>query len=236
MSFLYKIYKDLTRLFLLSIEFMKGFHVFGHEKNVITVFGSARIPSTSPYYERSRELSRRMGAVGLTILTGGGHSLMEAANRGAKDAGSRSLAVNVVLPFEQKPNGYIDRMMTMKYFFTRKYMLISYSIGFVFLPGGFGTLDEFFEALTLMQTGKIPKRPVYLFGKAYWAGLDAWIRNTLMLEKALSEKERALFIITDDMDEIVAGLKRSKDEVDQQGKTHPVNREHPETRPPEPLQ
>ncbi len=231
---IYKIFKDLSRLFQLSLEFMKGFHAFRNEENVVTVFGSARMPESSPHYPKARELAKAMGAAGFTILTGGGLSLMEAANRGAKDAGSRSLAVNVVLPFEQKPNGFIDRVLTMKYFFTRKYMLISYSVGFIFLPGGFGTLDEFFETLTLMQTGKIPKRPVFLFGTEYWAGLQKWVNDTLVAQKALGEKEIALYRITDNIGEIVEALERSKNKVEEQGKAHPVNPESKKARAPDP--
>lgn len=227
-----KIYKDLVRLFLIASEFIRGFHVFGNEKNIVVVFGSARMPESSPYYEISRDLARRLGKLGFSILTGGGHSLMKAANQGAKDSGARSIACNILLPFEQKPNGYIDRVLTMKYFFTRKYMLISYSEGFVFLPGGFGTLDEFFETVTLMQTGKIPRRPVYLLGTEYWRGMQDWIQSTLLAQGAINAHDLEGYKITDSLVEIVEGLKRAKDEIDHSRKTHPINRESEKARSP----
>jgi hypothetical protein len=184
---------------------------------MVSIFGSARIPASHAAYEATRELAARLGGAGFAILTGGGPSFMEAANRGARDVGARSLACNILLPHEQRANAFVDRLVTMRYFFSRKYMLISYSVGFVYLPGGFGTLDELFEVLTLMQTKKIPRRPVILVGKDYWSGLEKWIRGEVLRVGAIGPESLELFHVTDSLDEIVEALKRTKDQIDREG-------------------
>ena len=161
----------LEELGLLSraiLDFIRGFRVLHFVGPCVTVFGSARFPETSPYYALAREVGRRVSALGFTVLTGGGPGLMEAANRGARDVGGRSVGCNIELPTEQFPNQYLDRWVSCHYFFIRKVLLFKYSYGFVVMPGGLGTLDEMCEALTLIQTGKIREFPVILFGTKYW--------------------------------------------------------------------
>lgn len=211
-----KIWKDFVILNRIAKEFILGFYFFSRVYPMVSIFGSARIPATHEAYDATRELAARLGREGFAILTGGGPSFMEAANRGARDAGARSLACNIRLPHEQAANPYVDRLVTMRFFFSRKYMLISYSTAFVYLPGGFGTLDELFEVLTLMQTGKIPRRPVVLVGKAYWKGLEDWLRGEVYRAGAIGPESLPLIHVTDDLDDIVATLKRAKDEVDRE--------------------
>lgn len=203
-------------------ELILGMWIFSPAYPVVSVFGSSRIPATHEGYEATRNLAARLGKEGFTILTGGGPSFMEAANRGARDVGAPSLACNIRLPHEQFPNPYIDRVLTMRYFFTRKFVLTSYSVGFVCFPGGFGTLDELFEVLTLMQTKKIPVRPVFLVGKSYWQGLDGWLREVVFRAGAIGPESIPLYRVTDDMDEIVAALKRTKHEIDHERKRNPI--------------
>jgi uncharacterized protein (TIGR00730 family) len=217
-----KIWKDFVILLRIAKEFAHGFFFFGRVSPMVSIFGSARIPATHAGYAATRDLAARLGREGFAILTGGGPSFMEAANRGARDAGARSLACNIRLPHEQAANAFVDRLVTMRFFFSRKYMLISYSAAFIYLPGGFGTLDELFEVLTLMQTRKIPRRPVILVGTAYWKGLEDWLRNEVFRVGAIGEESLSLFQVTDDLDEIVATLKRTKDEIDGDRKPDPV--------------
>ncbi len=211
-----KIAKHLVILFRIAKEFIAGFRFFSRVYPMVSIFGSARIPASHDGYEATRELAAKLGREGFAILTGGGPSFMEAANRGAREAGARSLACNIRLPHEQAANRYIDRLVTMRFFFSRKYMLISYSVGFVYLPGGFGTLDELFEVLTLMQTKKIPRRPVVLVGTEYWRGLEQWLRGEVLRVGAIGDESLPLFRITDDLDSIVQELKRTKNEIDRE--------------------
>jgi uncharacterized protein (TIGR00730 family) len=211
---LQKVGKDLGLLFKIAREFALGFHFFGRTYPMVSIFGSARIPASHAGYEATRELAARLGREGFAILTGGGPSLMEAANRGAHESGARSLACNIRLPHEQAANPYVDRLLTMRFFFSRKYMLIAYSVAFIYLPGGFGTLDELFEVLTLMQTGKIPRRPVILVGVAYWKGLEAWLRAEVLRAGAIGQESLSLFHITDDLNAVVEALKQEKIAID----------------------
>lgn len=220
-----KITQDSIRLLRIGKEFIQGFRFFNEVDAVVSVFGSARIPATHPALPLARQFGEKIGRAGFTVMTGGGGSFMEAANHGARDAHAPSIACNIRLPSEQRANPYLDRVLTMRYFFTRKYMLISYSIGFVYFPGGFGTLDELFEVLTLMQTKKIPKRPIYLVGKEYWSGLNSWLRGPVFDEGAIGNESLPLFTITDDLDEVVSALIRTKDEIDHSRKRYPINRE-----------
>ena len=211
-----KVWKDIVLLWRVVKEFLVGFHFFSRVYPMVSIFGSARIPASHAAYDATRELAARLGREGFAILTGGGPSFMEAANRGARDVHARSLACNIRLPHEQSANPYVDRLATMRYFFSRKYMLISYSVAFVYLPGGFGTLDELFEVLTLMQTKKIPKRPVILIGSEYWNGLTDWLSEVVLRAGAIGPESTALFQVTDNLDEIVEKLKRAKDEIDRE--------------------
>jgi uncharacterized protein (TIGR00730 family) len=183
-------------------EFVKGFRVLHFVGPCITIFGSARFKEDHPYYVQTRELAGKIARTGFTIMTGGGPGAMEAANRGAKDVGGRSVGCNIVLPFEQSPNPYLDRFTNIKYFFVRKVLLLKYSYGLVAVPGGFGTLDELFEVLTLIQTTMIKKYPVVIFGKEYHKNLIAYM-DTMIEEGTISEEDKHLFLLTDDVDEAV---------------------------------
>lgn len=225
MKLLSKILQDLIRLVRISREFIIGFHRFGNLGPTIAIFGSARLPETHPSYFQAEFLTEKLGREGFTILTGGGPSVMEAANRGARKAKARSIACNIVLPHEQRPNAYVDFVMTMKYFFTRKYMLLSYPSGFVIFPGGYGTLDEFFELITLIQTKKIQRRPVILVGTDYWAGMTEWLHGTVLAQKAIDPQSLELFTVTDDLELVFQTLKRAKEQIDYERQPHPINSE-----------
>jgi uncharacterized protein (TIGR00730 family) len=174
----------------------------------VCVFGSARVAAAAPAYATAREVARRLGAAGFAIVTGGGPGLMEAANRGARDAGVPSVGLNIELPFEQAPNPYQDVALKFHYFFTRKVMFVRHTQAFVVLPGGFGTLDELFEALVLIQTQKIRDFPVVLVGTAFWSGLAAWIRDRLVAEAMIARADVGLVLLTDDPGEAVDAVRR----------------------------
>ncbi len=186
-------------------EFISGFRTLHFVGPCVTVFGSARFPPSHPSYELGREVGSRVSRLGFTVMTGGGPGLMEAANRGAREAGGRSVGCNIALPFEQEPNPYLDCFVTCRYFFVRKVLLFKYSYAFVALPGGLGTLDELAEALTLIQTGKIENFPVILIGTAYWSGLMGVLRG-MVAEGTVSESDLRLLLVTDDLDEAIAYL------------------------------
>ncbi|MEY3535960.1 MAG: hypothetical protein RLZZ582_1536 [Verrucomicrobiota bacterium] len=188
-------------------EFIRGFRALHFSGPCVAVFGSARFPESSPYYDLTRRLSAEIAQLGFTIMTGGGPGLMEAANRGAKDVGGRSVGCNIVLPMEQNPNPYLDKWVNIRYFFVRKTLLIKYSYAFVIVPGGFGTLDELFEALTLIQTGKIKDFPVILFGREFHRELVDHIEKMRQL-KTISESDLQLFLVTDSIDEAVDRIRQ----------------------------
>lgn len=179
------------------IRGLRGLHFLGP---CITVFGSARFKEGHPYYELTRKASGEFAKLGFTILTGGGPGLMEAANRGAREAGGRSVGCNIELPVEQKPNPYLDKWVYVRHFFLRKILLVKYSFAFVVMPGGFGTMDEYFEALTLIQTGKIHHFPVIIFGREYYKELIAHI-ELMKRETTIGQNDDRLFLITDDIEE-----------------------------------
>src|SRR5205814_9668447 len=164
----------------------------------VTIFGSARIGPDDPQYAAAEEVARLLGEAGFGIITGAGPGIMEAANKGAKEGGGRSIGCNIELPFEQGANPYVDTLINFKYFFVRKTMFIKYSSAFIIFPGGFGTLDELFEALTLIQTGKIYQFPVILFGRYYWAGLMRWLQARVLGEGKIAEGDMDLLMMTDD--------------------------------------
>ncbi|MEW6057613.1 MAG: TIGR00730 family Rossman fold protein, partial [Bdellovibrionota bacterium] len=173
-------FSELKRALRIFFECIKGFRTLHFVGPCITVFGSARFSSEShPYYQLARDIGREVAKKGFTVMTGGGPGLMEAANRGAKDVGGKSIGCNITLPKEQRPNGFLDRWIEFRYFFVRKLMLAKYSHAFIVLPGGFGTLDEFFEVVTLIQTGKMKNFPVVLVGKSYWQGLLKFLNDPL---------------------------------------------------------
>jgi uncharacterized protein (TIGR00730 family) len=191
-----------------ALEFIRGFRALHFTGPCVTVFGSARFSENHPYYKMARDLSAAIARMGFTIMTGGGPGIMEAANRGAKDVGGRSVGCNIVLPMEQQPNPYLDKYVNFRYFFVRKTLLIKYSYAFVIMPGGFGTLDEMFEAMTLIQTKKIKDFPVIIFSKDYHYELMQHIER-MLASKTISEKDLELFLVTDSVDEAIALIRKS---------------------------
>lgn len=201
--------EELARTMRIAMEFIRGFRALHFVGPCVTVFGSARFPEGHPYYQLTREVAERVSRLGFTIMTGGGPGLMEAANRGARDAGGRSIGCNIQLPHEQKPNPYVDKFVEFRYFFVRKVMLVKYSYSFVVVPGGFGTLDELFEALTLIQTKKIQQFRVVLVGVAYWQPLLNLIASMKELG-TISPEDVDLVTVTDDPDAVVQAISSSR--------------------------
>ncbi len=193
-------------------ELADGFNTLRDVTRAVTVFGSARVPESDPSYDLTRTVCRTLGEAGFTIITGGGPGLMEAANRGAQDAGARSIGLRIELPFEQGANPYVDDLLTFRYFFVRKVMFVRYAAGFVVFPGGFGTLDELFEALVLIQTGKVSHFPVVLVGADHWRGLVDWIRDTLAASGKITQNELLIFQQSSDPDEIARIVQEAWDE------------------------
>ena len=189
-------------------EFIRGFRALHRLGPCVTVFGSARFPEDHPYYALAREVGRRLALAGFTVMTGGGPGVMEAANRGAKEAGGFSVGCNIEIPSEQSPNSYLDRWITFKYFFVRKVMLVKYSYAFVVLPGGFGTLDEVFETLTLIQTGKIKDFPLVLMGVEYWRRLLEFLHARMLREGTIAARDLELITLTDSPDEAMDHILR----------------------------
>ncbi len=192
---------ELLRLGRIGLEFLRGFRQLHFLGPCVTVFGSARFKEEHPYYIMARDVGRELAKVGFTVMTGGGPGVMEAANRGAKDAGGHSVGVNIELPFEQSANPYLDKVVTFRYFFVRKVMLVKYSYAFVALPGGFGTMDEIFETATLIQTAKIQNFPMVVMGRDYWQPLFDFIRGTMVEEKTIDAKDIEDIFVTDSAEE-----------------------------------
>jgi len=192
---------DTWRVMRIMGEFIEGFDNLATISKGVTIFGSARTHPEDPQYLAAQAVSRLLAEAGFAIITGAGPGIMEAANKGAKEAGGRSIGCNIELPFEQGANPYIDTLVNFRYFFVRKTMFIKYSNAFIIFPGGFGTLDEAFEALTLIQTGKIYQFPVILFGRHYWAGLIRWLQSRVLGEGKISPGDLDLMLLTDDPQE-----------------------------------
>jgi uncharacterized protein (TIGR00730 family) len=205
---------DTWRVFRIMGEFVEGFDELASLTRGISIFGSARSKPGDADYIAAQETAALFVKEGFAVITGGGPGIMEAANRGAFEAGGVSIGCNIELPFEQSPNAYQTRSMTFKYFFVRKMMFVKYSLGFVIFPGGFGTFDELFEALTLIQTKKIRDFPVVLFGSWYWTGLLDWIRNVVLPDGKIAEHDLRLFQITDSPEEVVRIVTRSQSQLD----------------------
>ena len=199
--------QELLRVMRISREFIRGIRALHSVGPCITFFGSSRFDETHRYYEPSRQLARRVAELGFNIITGGGPGLMEAANRGARDAGALSIGATIDIN-KEPPNAFVDRRIAFHYFFARKVTLVKYSYGFVLLPGGMGTLDELFEAVTLIQTGRLSEFPIILYGREYWDGLVDWLRDVPLAQGAFSEADLARIRLTDDDDEIVDRLGR----------------------------
>ncbi|GAA0193871.1 TIGR00730 family Rossman fold protein [Glutamicibacter creatinolyticus] len=196
-------HNDVWRVLRIQSEFVSGFGTLAGIGPAVSVFGSARTGEDSPYYQQAERIGRRLAEAGLITITGGGPGIMGAANRGASDAGGVSVGLGIELPFETGLNQWVNKGINFRYFFVRKTMFVKYSQGFIVLPGGFGTLDELFEALTLVQTEKITSFPIVLVGKDYWGGMVDWLTNVVAEERCISPKDLNLFTLTDDPDEAV---------------------------------
>ena len=207
--------RDAWRIFRIMGEFVEGFEEMAAVGPAVSIFGSARVPEGDPQYEMCVETARLLGEAGLSIVTGGGPGIMEAANRGARLAGAKSIGCNIELPFEQHPNPYVDISIDFRYFFVRKTMFVKYAQAFLIFPGGFGTMDELFESLTLIQTGKVRHFPVVLMGRDYWGGLMDWLRDRMAGEGKIDPADLDLVFLTDDPAEacerIVQRLERRRE-------------------------
>jgi uncharacterized protein (TIGR00730 family) len=198
---------ELWFVFKIMWEFIKGFRVLHFVGPCVTVFGSARFKQDHPYYEQARAVGYALTGLGFSVMTGGGPGIMEAANRGAREADGISVGCNIELPFEQAPNPYLDRFVTIKYFFVRKVMLLKYSYAFVVMPGGFGTMDELFEAMTLIQTKKVLDFPVVLMGRDYWEPLIEFLKE-MVEAKTISTTDLDLLLLTDSVDEAMTHIQK----------------------------
>jgi uncharacterized protein (TIGR00730 family) len=205
---------DTWRVFRIMGEFVEGFDELATVTRGVAVFGSARTPPEDPYYAAARETAGLLAHAGFSVITGGGPGIMEAANQGAFEAGGVSIGCNIELPFEQKPNPYQTRSIKFKYFFVRKTMFVKYSNAFVIFPGGYGTLDELFESLTLIQTRKIRNFPVVLFGKEYWGGMFRWLEETMLKSRYINDADYRMLHLTDSPAEVVEIIVRSMDTLD----------------------
>ena len=196
--------EDPWRIFRIMAEFVDSFQTMSQVGPAVTIFGSARTKPADKYYRAAQEIAKDLAKHNLAVVTGGGPGIMEAANKGAAQGGGKSIGLNIELPHEQAGNRFANVPIHFHYFFARKVCFVKYSLGFVFMPGGFGTLDEFFEVLTLVQTQRIPQFPLILFGKEHWHGLLAWMKLRLEKEKFISPGDLDLVKITDDVDEVIA--------------------------------
>lgn len=201
--------KDSWMVFKIMGEIVSGYEKMQKLGPCVSIFGSARLPQNSPYYLLAEEIAKKITDLGFGIITGGGPGIMEAANKGAKENGGKSIGLNIELPFEQSFNPYIDKQYSIEfdYFFVRKLLCVKYAQGFIIMPGGIGTLDELFEALTLIQTHKIGRFPIILVGSEFWKGLLDWMKNTLLEMKLISEDNFSLFRVVDTADEAVSHIK-----------------------------
>jgi hypothetical protein len=194
---------DTWRVFRIMAEFVEGFEALSKLGPAISIFGSARAPREDTYYEPARRTARMLAEKGVGIITGGGPGFMEAANRGAQEGGGTSVGLNIELPFEQLPNEYLDMILEFHYFFCRKVMFVKYSVGFILFPGGYGTMDELFEALTLMQTNRNPNFGLVLYGSDYWEGMLDWLREKMLGRGYISQEDADLCRVTDSEEEAV---------------------------------
>jgi len=198
---------EAWRIFRIMAEFVDGFEELGNVKNAVTVWGSARVKEGDEWYKKAVEVGKLLVENGYTVITGGGPGIMEAANKGATLAGGNSIGLNIELPHEQKPNPYIKTLISFRYFFTRKVMFVKYAKGFIIFPGGFGTLDEFTEAITLIQTDRIHKFPVILFDNPYWSGLIKWMKENQLKRGYISPDDLLIFSTVDEPEEAIQQIK-----------------------------
>ena len=225
------VHTDPWRVLRIQSEFVEGFGALAELGPAISVFGSARTASDDPSYALAEKIGAELVAAGFAVITGGGPGVMEAANKGACEAGGVSVGLGIELPFESGLNEYVDRGLNFRYFFARKTMFVKYAQGFIVLPGGFGTFDELFEALTLVQTQKVTSFPIVLMGSAYWSGLVDWIRNTVLADGKISEADLDMFRVTDDVDEAIAvmvGARQRRDSPAPGGGESPTGPEQPD--------
>jgi len=201
--------RDIWRIFKVMSEFVDGFDLMSRAAPAVSIFGSARMKPGSKYYELTRQVACELAKTGYAIVSGGGGGLMEAANRGAREGGGQSIGLNIALEFEQKANDYVDpdKLMTFHHFFVRKVMFVKYAQGFVVMPGGYGTMDEFSEAITLIQTHKTVSFPVVLMGRNYWKKLLEWMQGTALEEGCISKTDLDIFHVCDEPDEVVQIIK-----------------------------
>jgi uncharacterized protein (TIGR00730 family) len=191
--------QDPWRVFRIMAEFVDGFEMMAQVPPGVSVFGSSRAGPGHPYYAKAAEVGRRIVEAGFSVVTGGGPGIMEAANKGAKEAGGESVGLNIILPFEQIANPYLTKVINFRYFFVRKVMFSKYAVGFIFFPGGYGTMDEFYDTMTLIQTEKIHRLPVVLFGTDFWSGQLSWLRETALGRfEHISAQDLDLFLVTND--------------------------------------
>ena len=201
--------KDTWRMFHILAEFVEGFETLPDVYPAVTIFGSSRSHTNSSFYKTTEDLARLLVENGFNVISGGGPGIMEAANKGAAEAGGRSVGLHIQLPNEQQPNKYANVRLDYKYFFIRKVMFIKYAVAYIIMPGGFGTLDELFEALTLIQTNRIRSFPVILMGPKYWEGLIDWLKGTLLKEKTISESDLEIFSVVETSQEAVSIIKKT---------------------------
>ena len=201
-------FEESWRIFRIMAEFVDAIEVLSKVHKAVTIFGSARIAPTDIYYQKAEHLAYLLAKNGFSVITGGGPGIMEAANKGASEAGGQSVGMNIQLPFEQKPNPHANVRIDFKYFFTRKVMFVKYAVAYVILPGGFGTMDELFEALTLIQTRRIKSFPLILMGSDYWQGLLDWLKKTMLAEGKILPADLELIQIIDDPEEVVKHIKK----------------------------
>ncbi len=205
---------DTWRVFRIMAELVEGFEALNNIGPAVTIFGSARVQPGSPYYNKCLKVAEYLARDGFAVISGGGPGIMEAANKGAQNANGVSVGLNIELPMEQTPNGFQDVRVEFRYFFVRKLMFVKYAVGYVIFPGGFGTMDELFEALTLIQTKKIRSFPVILVGREYWEGLFSWLRKTMLGEGSIGPEDLDLMHIVEEPDEVRAIItNRYKDRV-----------------------
>jgi uncharacterized protein (TIGR00730 family) len=200
--------EESWRVFRIMAEFVDAVETLTRVRHAVSIFGSARTKPDDPYFQKAELLARRLVEKGFGVITGGGPGIMEAANKGAAEAGGQSVGMNIHLPMEQKPNPYANISIDYKYFFIRKVMFVKYAVAYVILPGGFGTMDELFEALTLIQTKRIKSFPVILMGSEYWKGLVDWLRKTMLRDSKISPEDLERFQIIDDPDEAVKQIQK----------------------------
>ncbi len=200
--------EDPWRVFRIMSEFVEGFEVLSKIGKAVSIFGSARTRPNDPHYKLGEEVAFHVAKAGYAVITGSGPGMMEAANKGAKRAGGHSVGLNIHIPSEQKPNKYVDTLLDFRYFFVRKVMFVKYAKAFVILPGGYGTMDEFFEAVNLIQTSRIPKFPVVLFNSRYWGGLVSWLKGTMAKYGNIHREELNIFTMVDEPRQVASVIKK----------------------------